>query len=88
MNRSAPWVAAPARRIHLTVCTLEVRMRPSRLMAGTPKYTAVAATMRSGMSGMSTRDTFSMASMISEVTGAPLKNVIGVVQRFLQIGKR
>jgi hypothetical protein len=61
---------AEALSFHQTVCTLEVRIRPSRLIAGTPKYTAVAATMRSGISGMSTRGTSNMASIISDVTGA------------------
>ena len=55
---------------HQTVWMLEARIRPSRLMAGTPKYNAVAATMRSGISGISTRGTSRMASMISAVTGA------------------
>ena len=35
-------------RAYQTVWTFETRMRPSRLMTGTPKYTPVAATMRSG----------------------------------------
>ena len=36
---------------HQMVASFEARIFPSRLMMGTPKRRAVAATMRSGMSG-------------------------------------
>src|ERR1035438_6559620 len=47
------------------VLTDDDRIRPSRLMTGTPKCIPVAATIRSGISGTSARGTFSMASTIS-----------------------
>lgn len=48
-------------------------MRPSRVMTGTPKYRAVAATMRSGMSGTSARATCHMASTTSALNVASSK---------------
>ena len=60
------------------VCTFEARILPSRLMTGTPRYTAVAATIRSGMSGMSSRDTCCIALTTSRVNGASLKTWFGL----------
>jgi hypothetical protein len=59
--------------LYQTVFRLDARMRPSRLMTGVPKYTPVAATILSGMSGTSARGTWRMASTISSVKGASLK---------------
>ena len=70
---------------HHTVRTLEARIRPSRLTTGTPKYIAVAATMRSGMSGMSLRGTKRMVSTTSPVNGASSRNKIGIVERSSQL---
>jgi len=55
--------------LYQTVRMLDARMRPSRLIAGTPKKTAVAATIRSGMSGTSSRGTCRIASTTSTVNG-------------------
>jgi hypothetical protein len=54
-------------------------------MVGTPKYTAVAAMMRSGISGISARGTSRIASMIGSHR-CFLQNVTWVVQRLFQIG--
>ncbi len=67
---STPAQGRAGRARYQTVCTLEARMRPSRLMTGTPKYNAVAATILSGMSGMSTRSTWRMVSTTPPVNGA------------------
>ena len=55
---------------HQIVWMADDRMRPSRLMTGTPRNTAVAATIRSGMSGISARGTCRMASTTLAVKGA------------------
>jgi hypothetical protein len=54
-------------------------------MVGTPKYTAVAAMMRSGISGISARGTSRIATMIGSHRCFP-QNVTWVVQRLFQIG--
>lgn len=46
--------------VYQTVITLDPRIQPSRLMTGVPKYTPVAATILSGMSGTSMRGIWRM----------------------------
>ena len=59
-----------ARKPHQIVRTLDAVIRPSRLITGTPKYRPVAATIRSGISGTSSRGTFRKASTMPVVSGA------------------
>src|SRR5271168_5135706 len=58
-------------------------MRPSRLITGTLKYRAVAATIRSGMSGISERGTWRIVSTTSLVNGASLRTKSGSLSAFL-----
>ena len=50
--------------------TFDARIFLSRLMTGTPICTAVAATVRSGISGISEREIRRIAPTIATVSGA------------------
>ena len=59
------------------VLTVAAQMRPSRLMTGTLKWSAVPAMMRSGMSGTSSRETRCIDWTTSAVKAASVNTCAG-----------